>query len=121
VPTYVNKGNYLLVESDEPYSLALFMVIIHEIAQQCKQSNLSKALVDISKMTGNPSIIDRYETGVEISKYWGAKIQVASVVEESLINFVAETVAVNRGANFKVFSEIGPALEWLEVDEPKSG
>jgi len=57
---------------------------------------------------------------VEISKYWGAKIQVASVVAESLINFAAETVAVNRGANFKVFSEMAPALEWLEMGEPNS-
>ncbi len=118
MPTYIHKGNYLLVESDEPYSLALFMVTIHEIAARCKAGNLKKALVDISKMTGDPSIIDRYETGLEISKYWGAKIQVASVARDSLINFLAETVAVNRGANFKVFSEMAPALEWLEVGKP---
>lgn len=113
--TYTNKINYLLVEISEEYSLKLIIEIIHEIMERGEKENINKALVDIRNMQGNPSILDRYKIGLEISKIWGKKIQGASVGKKNLINYVAENVAVNRGANFKVFTEIQSALEWLEV------
>jgi hypothetical protein len=117
MPTYINKGNYLLVELDEQYSLDLFFTTIHEVAEQCEKEGLNKALVDITKMTGNPNMIDRYETGILMAKVWGDKIKVAAVAKKSLINYLAENAAINRGARFKVFSEINPALEWLAIKE----
>jgi hypothetical protein len=115
---YKNQGNYLLVESDEPYSLPMFFMTIHEVAERCRLEDLKKALIDISKMSGSPSTIDRYETGLEIAKYWGARLQVAAIASKEKINFLAETVAVNRGAHFKVFWSASEALEWLGVDNP---
>ncbi len=51
-----------------------------------------------------------------MARVLGSKIQIAAVAELSLINWLGETVAVNRSTNFKVFSEIAPALERLEVE-----
>jgi hypothetical protein len=118
--TYTNMGNYLFMESDEPYSLPMFFVTIHEVAGRCQEQGLKKALIDISKMVGDPSIIDRYETGVEIAKYWGRNLKVAAVAREGIINYLAETVAVNRGAHFKVFWKRSEAMEWLGVEDPSS-
>ncbi len=117
MPTYTNTRKYLLVELNEQYSLDLVTRTIHEIAEGCQEEHLNKVLVDLTAMQGSPSIIDRYETGVKISEIWGSKIKAATVAKMSIINFMAETVAVNRGAKFKVFTEINPALEWLEVGE----
>ena len=115
--TCINKERYLFVELSGEYALSLFINAVHEISKQSEKEHLKKVLVDITKMTGSPSIIDRYETGVEISKYWGTKIQVAAVATESLINFSTETVAVNRGANFRVFIEMNAALKWLQIED----
>src|SRR5689334_4618549 len=120
MPTYKHQGNYLLVESDEPYSLAMFFTTIHEVAGRCQQDGLKKALIDITKMVGDPSIIDRYETGVEIAKYWGRNLQVAAIAREGMINYLAETVAVNRGARFKVFWQKSEAMEWLGAEDSSS-
>jgi len=114
MPIYTNKGKYLLVEADEPYSLNLFFTMIDEVARRCVQENLKKVLVDITAMEGSPSIIDRYETGVKIAEVWGSKIRAAGVARKSMINFLVETVAVNRGADFKVFSDMDLAMQWLE-------
>jgi hypothetical protein len=111
-------ADYLLVESDEPYSLSMFFMTIHEVAERCVGEDLKKALVDLSKMSGSPNTIDRHETGIEIAKYWGARVQVTAIASKDKINFLAETVAVNRGAHFRVFWSASEALEWLGVDTP---
>ena len=115
MPTYTNKGKYLLVQSNEPYSMNLFFTTIHEVSKRCENEKLNKVLVDIREMSGNPSIIDRYETGVRIAEVWGSKIKAAGVARRSMINFMVETVAVNRGAEFRVFSDMDLALKWLEL------
>lgn len=115
---YTNKTNYLLVELSGEFSLNLIMDVIHKIVEKGKNENINKVLVDIRTLEGNPSILDRYKIGLEISKVWGKKIQVASIGKKNLNNYVAENVAVNRGAKFRVFTEIESALEWLEgLDE----
>jgi len=115
MPTYTNKENYLLVEVSGVYSLKFFIELIHEVTEHGKKENFNKMLVDIRNVDGNPSALDRYQIGLEISKRWGKNIQVASLAKESSINFLVENVAVNRGANFQVFTEVEPALEWLGV------
>jgi len=66
---------------------------------------------------GNPSIIDRYHIGLEISKHWAKDIQAAAVVREEVFREITENVAVNRGANFRVFTKIESALAWVEVSD----
>ena len=115
MPTYINKGNYLHVEVSGIYSLKFFIEIIREITEHGEKEKLNKLLVDISNVDGNPSILERYEIGLEISKHWVKDIQAAAVVREEVVSQMAENVAVNRGANFQVFTKVEPALEWLGV------
>src|SRR3990172_6795573 len=52
MPTYTNKGKYLLVQSNEPYSMNLFFTTIHEVSKRCENEKLNKVLVDIREMAG---------------------------------------------------------------------
>lgn len=115
MPTYQNKGDYLLVEIREAYSLDLYRSVIHEVANRCTAEGLNKVLVDFSESDGNPSILDRYTLGSEIARAWKFKIQGAGVAREETINFMMENVAVNRGANVKAFKARKEALEWLGI------
>jgi len=115
VPTYQNMGDYLLVELSEPYSLDLLLSTIHEIADRCHKEKLDKVLVDLLKVEGNPSILDRYRFGMEIANAWGPSIEAAAIAQKTVVNYMAETVAVNRGARFKVFFDLQEARKWLRV------
>ena len=115
MPVYQVKGKYLLVRIVEPYSLKLVLATIGEAAARCRQEQLDRLLADLREMVGVPTIMDRYEMGVEIARVFGSKIQCAAVADPGLINWLAESVAVNRGANFKVFSDMAEAMKWLEI------
>lgn len=117
--TFVNKGNYLLVEVSGIYSQKFFIELVREIAKHGKNENFDKVLVDIRNVEGDPSIFDRYQIGLEISRTWGKNIQVAAVAREDVISLMIENVAVNRGANFQVFTKVESALEWLNLLDKK--
>jgi len=116
MPTYQNKGDYLLVEVNEPYSLKLAISSIQEIAARCGQDNLHKVLIDMSKVDGNPSIFDRYRAGIEIVRLWGSRIRAVVVARPDMINRVTENTAVNRGAKLLMASDMESALQWLEIE-----
>ena len=116
MPTYLNRGGYLLVEVSEPYTLDLYRSIIHEVANRSEQDGLHKVLIDFSGVIGEPSIMDRYTLGIEIAQSWKNTIQGAGVARQESINFVMENVAVNRGANVKAFRQRKAALIWLGMD-----
>jgi hypothetical protein len=119
MPTYLNRDGYLLVEVSEPYTMDLFLSVIHEVANRCNQDGLRKVLLDFSQMNGDPSIMDRYSLGIEIAQLWKHTIQGAGVARRESINLVMENVAVNRGANVKAFSQRKDALQWLGIDPAK--
>lgn len=50
---------------------------------------------------------------VENARIIGPKIKVAAIARRSFINYMTKAVAVNRGGNLKVFSEMEPAMKWL--------
>lgn len=111
----INRGNYLFVENPEPFSFKRALVNIQEVSDHCKRDSLDKVLFDMSDFHGHISILERYEIGKEIAKVLGPRIKMAVVTNFSVINYLMENSAVNRGAKIKVFSEMDKALEWLDV------
>jgi hypothetical protein len=76
---------------------------MHEISARCQAEN-------------HPSIIERYEMGVEIARIWGPRIRAVAVANKNLINYLTENTAVNRGARFKVVSDMENGLAWLHSE-----
>lgn len=93
MPAYLSRDGFLLVEVSEPYTLNLFLSIIHQAAGCYSTNGLRKVLTNFSQANGNPGTMDRYT-----------------------LNLVMENVAVNRGANVKAFSQRTDALIWLGID-----
>jgi len=115
MPTFQNKGNYLLVEFREPFSLEMMISAVHEALRQCEEQNLTKALADLRNMPGNPSMLDRHQIGIEIAKTWGPRIKAALILRPESLSHMTENTAVNRGANLLSTSDVAHALEWLGV------
>lgn len=110
-----NQGEYLFVKFTDPYQLDTIVELIKEAAAACVEENLSRALVDFREMPGKISTADRFQLGVEAASAMRGLLKVAVVYRRSEMNWFAETVAKNRGANLRIFSEMDEAIKWLDV------
>ena len=115
MPTFENKGDYLLVEFSEPFSLEMMISAVHEVLRRCEEQNLKKVLADLRNMPGDPSILERYQIGVEIAKTWRRRVQAALVMQPGKLSHMTENTAVNRGAHLLSTSDAVRAMEWLGV------
>ena len=116
MPIFENRGGYLFVKINEPYSLKGTFAFLQEFANICNREDVEKALIDILILDERVSIWDRYQIGEEYVRVVGSKIRVAIVVKRELIDLTTENVVVNRTGRIKVFHEMESALKWLEAD-----
>lgn len=108
-----NRGGYIYVFYDTPFTKEGFIEMMYEANQKCFEDNCQFLLVDISKMPGSASTMDRFDIGLQGSLIFKRSIKVAVVYRESEITHFAESVGSNRGLNVKAFAEMDEALKWL--------
>lgn len=88
-----------------------------DISQKSEQTQTHKILIDhlgITSVCGN--VIDVYNRPKQFDHMEGIrKTRIAEVVKKEHLDFFTffETVCVNRGYDFHVFSDKEAALEWL--------
>lgn len=92
---------------------------LSRIASEAGKAGLGKVLVDARGVTGDLSTIERFEYGELIAELLSS-FKVAFVLHRSLRDpsSFGEIVAVNRGADFKTFTEMNEACDWLGVTPP---
>ena len=83
-------------------------------------NNLNLILVDGFGLYGNPpTMFERFEMGehvAELCRNFGKPVRIAFAAEIPIVDprRFGEMVARNRGANGKVFTDLGEAKEWLQ-------
>jgi hypothetical protein len=108
------KAGFLMVYVSGEWNKMEIINFIPVIRDKCKEQNKDRVLVDLHKITASViQEMDRFYIGEALSKIIGSKIKIAALWEEKYINRFAETVALNRGARFKVFSDPDKAEKWL--------
>lgn len=55
----------------------------------------------------------RFDSGLLVAENLDPSYRIAALAKEEVVNYFAETVAVNRGARLKVFTDESEALSWL--------
>ena len=97
-----------------------------EIVQYVDENQIDKVLFDGSKITGDPTVIDRFYYGefaahavqrLKDNEKYAKEPYFAYILHEPVADpgRFGETVAINRGMNVKVHETIDSALEWLGV------
>ena len=89
---------------------------IDAMVEVSSQSQISKALLDCRKMTGEIQIMESFMVAKYGVQMIGAISKFALVGREDQMfpdNFV-ENVAVNRGVNLKLFTDVEKAIDWLK-------
>ncbi len=110
-----SKQNYILVNFIGAFSIEAAKKTVDTIIGTCAAEDQSAVVLDCSSMTGKLSVIDRYRTIVYGQKMIGKVSKFALVADIKMVlpDHFAETVAVNRGINLKVFTDAQQAVHWV--------
>ena len=111
--TCQNKADYLEITISGNWTLPEMKSAIDEVkfeADKCKQYLL---LLKMQEIIPPFTEMTRYYTGEYMAKVLPSPFKIAVIAKKESVNYFAETVAVNRGANMKVFFNEELAKEWL--------
>ncbi|MBS4063918.1 MAG: hypothetical protein KGZ74_05130 [Chitinophagaceae bacterium] len=119
----IEGDNFITLAASGNYSLAKAINLCMLSIDTCLSYNKKKILVNINKVTGNVPFFDRFQFAEALAQYKAkhalSKVsKIALVGMEPLIdkNRFGETVAVNRGVNIKVFTDLNAALTWINEE-----
>ena len=87
--------------------------IIDQIRIESERRRFEKVLVDLTELSSPEKELTRFISGELIAKILGFSRKVAAFANPKQINRFAETLAVNRGASFKIFENKFAEILWL--------
>jgi hypothetical protein len=109
-PTYLHA---FVEGEDDSYEIS--RQYWQEIADECKARKFKKVLI-VEDIVESGTIAEAYQLCSEFPQMGYLKIKVAFVdrhAEQNEENQFGELVAVNRGVNVKLFTDIDEAEKWL--------
>ena len=112
----IQKETYIRFDFTGQFSEVTGKQCIDAMVEACSQLQVSKALLDCRKMTGEIKILESFTVAEYGGKMRGFLSKTALVGREDQMlsdNFV-ENVAVNRGVNLKIFTDVEEAIDWLK-------
>lgn len=111
--SYENGSDYLIARIDGEWTLDEAKVLVEAIYAEAVRRGFTHILLDMCEALPPDSEMIRFWTGEHIASIWGNSLKAAAVAKSEFVNRFAETVAINRGANIKVFTDKTAALQWL--------
>jgi hypothetical protein len=108
---------YLWVAARGTWKLADVLELIDLVGAEAHTQGLMRVVVDIRQVEGDPPEMDRFRAGEHAASVLGSRIRTAVIGRAESINRFAEGVAVQSGADMRVFSNEDEALEWVGEDE----
>ncbi len=116
-PEYIlsEEGDYLLLLLRGNYDSRRLRQAIKEVGKCCRQKQYRRVLADAREHVGGIDLLDLHEFGEQISHDLPRGSVVAVVVCGSRLAMDRhlETVAVNRGVSFRLFTDFEEARLWL--------
>ena len=95
------------------FSRALFTQLLQRVIEETTARRNPRALIDGRDVPLSMSTITRYEIGVQLADSIGGGVRLAVLLLPEAVDGFAETVARNRGATVRVFTDEAAALLWL--------
>jgi hypothetical protein len=109
------EPGYLAFEITGDFVVEELKALAGTLADDVKNREYERVLVDTSKVSMISQEIDRFELGEYIASLArGKKLAVVDPTEFG--NQLFENTAVNRGARMKVFADKKTAVQWLMSD-----
>lgn len=117
---------HILVEAAGSYELADAVAVVGEALTAASEHKRPKILIDARKVTGNLSMMQRFEFGEAVARLYsqspdGSAALIAVLGNEPLIDpsRLGETVAINRAVPIKVTPHMQEAMHWLNIQSAR--
>jgi len=88
--------------------------LFQPLIDACSTYKCDKALIDATDLEVNLSTMEVFRAGDDTGSLARLHILVAILAREDMINYLFEVVAINRGANVRVFTNVDAARTWLQ-------
>jgi hypothetical protein len=121
------QPNYLRISLEGDWDNHSIGETSDHILDLCKKHKARRVLFDVTGLKGNPSTMERFNMATQFTvKYMKARLagdllpcRFAVFGKNPIVDphRFEETVAVNNGLPVRTFTELEPALAWLEVGE----
>ena len=112
------RENYVYIHCQRTYKDTDLLALFDEVLQIPGRSDREVVLVDVQDIGGDhPTTMERYKMGVFIADHNYLGVCIVVVGKEPYVDprRFGETVAVNRGARGKVFTDIDEAVAWIDA------
>ncbi|MBL7177823.1 MAG: STAS/SEC14 domain-containing protein [Desulfobacteraceae bacterium] len=86
---------------------------IDNIKCEAERREQTRVLLDMREILPPQNGLTRFLSGKEMARVWGSFLKVAAIWKTEFITKFAEYTAMNRGADFAIFSDEKEAKEWL--------
>ncbi len=110
---YHAQPEYLQVKMRGKWNETYINMALDEIKAEADRQGFKRLLVDLLEMSRPNSEMARFLAGEHLAKIMPYPYKVTAFAKSEDINKFGETVAVNRGAWFRVFSDEQTAIEWI--------
>jgi hypothetical protein len=112
--TTAKDAGFLRTTVSGSFALQPSKDLLDRVAADARHHGADRVLLDFRGVVGRATTLDRYELGVHAAAH--VKVKIAFVGLPEMIDHLPETVAVNRGANVRVFTDEVGALKWLLIE-----
>ena len=113
---YIEKS-YLFVKLAGPWTADTALKSMQLIKVEADKHEVRNILLDFTGMMRPENEMVRYYTGEYIADVFKTSYRLSAYAQAFKINRFAETVAVNRNANFRIFTDEKLARDWLLLNE----
>src|SRR3954470_18703034 len=111
------KSDHILFEANSSWTIDNAKKLIDTAKSEADKGGFKKILFNLEKWETPESNLTRYVSGEYLSTTFFGKYKVAAFTKVEHINKLGENVAVNRGANYRIFSDKHEAEKWLLNDQ----
>jgi hypothetical protein len=110
---FVERSGYLLAEARCMWSKDNAKRLIDETKSEADKRGYKRILFDLRHWSHPNTEMTRFWSGEHLANVMRGSFKVAAFATPEAINYFGETVAVNRGAYFRIFPDEMAAVEWL--------
>lgn len=113
----LKRDPYLHAAISGEFNLADFKKVYQQVIDSSVRLNQPRVIFDTRSMSGEISTMERYEAAVWIAQNQKARVRMVFFVSLDQIypDKFAETVAINRGVQLKVTTDMEEAMQWLGI------
>lgn len=112
--SWKSTPDLLEVTANGRFVMAELLALCDMILARCKEGRHTCVLIDLRRMSGRITTMQRHQLGMSVAEKLGNKIRVAALYRRDEIDGMTSLSARNRGGVLGVFPEREEAIEWFQ-------